>query len=244
MKRCAGLLLLAAAMWCLPEELLRAQAPVTYVYDNLGRLIGVVDTNGDSAVYVYDAVGNLLSIARAASGTVSVLSISPQSGPVGTTVTISGIGYSAVPSQNTVLFNGTSATVTASSATQLTVTVPAGATTGTVSVTAPAGSAAGGPFTVTSAGTPTITGFAPPIAPAGASVTITGTNFSTVLLEDRTQFTYRVFSVSFRSEGDPPLTPSDVGCTDENCAGFGTLALVGFEGPTATVVVQAQVMPG
>jgi hypothetical protein len=65
-----------------------------------------------------------------------------------------------------------------------------------------------------------------------------------VELEDGTQFTYRVFTVSFRSEGEPALTPSDLGCTDENCAGFGTLALVGFEGPTATVVVQAQVVRG
>ena len=63
-------------------------------------------------------------------------------------------------------------------------------------------------------------------------------------LEDGTRFTYRVFSVRFPAAGDPPLTPSDLGCTDENCAGFGTLALVGFDGPTATVVVQAQVIPG
>lgn len=65
-----------------------------------------------------------------------------------------------------------------------------------------------------------------------------------VELEDGTQFTYRVFSVRFVSEGEPPLTPSDLGCTDENCGGFGTLAVVGFDGSTATVVVQAQVIRG
>ena len=63
-------------------------------------------------------------------------------------------------------------------------------------------------------------------------------------LEDGTQYTYRVFAVRVLAEGSPALTPSDVGCTDENCAGFGTLAVVGFEEETATVVVQAQVVPG
>lgn len=38
--------------------------PINYSYDDLGRLIGVVDKNGDAATYSYDAVGNLLSISR------------------------------------------------------------------------------------------------------------------------------------------------------------------------------------
>ena len=35
-----------------------------YFYDELGRLVGVVDGQGNAAVYNYDAVGNLLSIQR------------------------------------------------------------------------------------------------------------------------------------------------------------------------------------
>jgi YD repeat-containing protein len=35
-----------------------------YFYDELGRLVGVVDGSGDAAVYVYDEVGNLLQIDR------------------------------------------------------------------------------------------------------------------------------------------------------------------------------------
>lgn len=33
---------------------------IRYIYDELGRLAGVIDGNGDAAVYHYDAVGNLL----------------------------------------------------------------------------------------------------------------------------------------------------------------------------------------
>jgi YD repeat-containing protein len=35
-----------------------------YFYDELGRLAGVIDGQGQVAVYTYDAVGNLLSIQR------------------------------------------------------------------------------------------------------------------------------------------------------------------------------------
>jgi hypothetical protein len=55
--------------------------------------------------------------------------------------------------------------------------VPSGATTGPISVATPGGAAtSGSPFTVVSA--PTITGFTPGNGPVGASVTITGTNFT------------------------------------------------------------------
>jgi YD repeat-containing protein len=37
---------------------------IFYVYDGLGRLIAVVDSNGQGAGYSYDAVGNLLAITR------------------------------------------------------------------------------------------------------------------------------------------------------------------------------------
>lgn len=166
-----------------------AQQPIRYVYDNVGRLVGVIDPAADTVVYSYDAVGNLLSIARFASSTVSVIAFSPGSGPVGTTVTIEGTGFSATPSQNTVTFNGTAATVTASTATQLTTTVPSGATTGTIAVTSPSGSATSATsFTVTANPAPTITGFSPTIGVAGDSVTITGTNYETTPANNKVRF--------------------------------------------------------
>src|SRR6476661_7365117 len=65
----------------------------------------------------------------------SITGFTPASGPVGTTVIITGLNFSATASSNAVTFNGVAATVTAATTTQLTVTVPAGATTGKISVT-------------------------------------------------------------------------------------------------------------
>ena len=179
---CCGLLLTLAVA----RPPLIAQSPIQYVYDQIGRLIAVIDPSGDTATYTYDAVGNILSIGRHASSAISVISFTPASGPIGTVVTIRGTGFSATANQNTVTFNGTGATVSAASDTQLTVTVPGGATTGTISVTSPAGSdSSASAFTVTTSTAPTITSFTPSIGVAGTSVTITGTNFETTALKNR-----------------------------------------------------------
>jgi YD repeat-containing protein len=166
--------------------LLRAQAPITYVYDEIGRLVGVVDASGDAASYVYDETGNLLSISRHSNGTVSIIEFTPNSGPIGATVSIAGIGFSPTPANNSVTFNGVSATVSAATATRLTVTVPASATTGTIAVTSPAGNASSATaFTVVSVAAPTITSLSHSIAIIGTALTVTGTNFDTLLPNNR-----------------------------------------------------------
>jgi len=134
---------------------------ITYAYDELGRLVAVSDPSQGAAKYTYDGVGNLTAIARQAVSVVSVLSFSPKTGPVGTNVTIYGTGFSATPLQNTVKFHGTVATVVSSTATKIVATVPSGATTGTISVTSPGGTAtSSGSYTVGPAG-PSITSFSP-----------------------------------------------------------------------------------
>ena len=60
----------------------------------------------------------------------SVTSFTPTSGPVGTEVTINGTGLAGA----TVTFSGINATIVSSSATKLVVVIPAGATTGNLSV--------------------------------------------------------------------------------------------------------------
>jgi YD repeat-containing protein len=163
--------------------------PINYVYDGLGRLIGVVDSAGDSATYHYDAVGNVLSITRQSSSQLSIISFAPQSGTAGTTVTINGTAFNSTPAQNTVQFNGTTASVVSASATSLVVTVPAGATTGPISVATSAGSVSSSTnFTVSSAsGVPSITSFTPNMGTPGTAVTITGTNFD-ILANDKVTF--------------------------------------------------------
>jgi len=122
---------------------------VTYVYDRLGRLAAVIANDGNAAIYTYDAVGNLLRIGRQGPSAVSVIDFSPGSGTVGSQVTIYGVGFSSMPGNNTVGFNGTPATVTAATPTQITTTVPAGATTGMITVTTSGGSGTSTmPFTV------------------------------------------------------------------------------------------------
>ena len=160
---------------------LLAQAPVTYEYDAAGRLVGVVDSSGNAAAYKYDAAGNITSISRYTSSQVAVITFSPISGPVGGTVTISGSGFSTTLSQNTVKFNGVVATITTATANQVVAAVPSGATTGTIAVTSPLGTAtSSAAFTVTSgSGAPTVTGFSPNWASQGSAITINGTNFST-----------------------------------------------------------------
>lgn len=71
--------------------------------------------------------------------TVQVLNITaltPNNGLAGTTVLISGNGFSTTAASNKILFNGVAATVVSAQDTQLTVLVPSGVTTGNVTVSA------------------------------------------------------------------------------------------------------------
>lgn len=137
--------------------------PIRYTYDADGRLSGVIDPAAGSAAYGYDPAGNITSITRGNTATVAVLEVAPDTGTVATSVAIDGTGFSATPSQDTVRFNGTAATVTSATSTHLVATVPAGATSGPISVTTPAGAASSPtPFTI-AAGAPTITGFSPSV---------------------------------------------------------------------------------
>jgi hypothetical protein len=110
--------------------------------------------------------------------TPSVSGFLPTSGTPGTQITISGSNFSAVPANNLVKFNNVTATVTASSATSITTTVPAGATSGAITVTVGGETGtSGASFTVTLP-SPFITGFTPDNGVTATSVTINGGNFS------------------------------------------------------------------
>jgi hypothetical protein len=105
----------------------------------------------------------------------ALTSFAPTSGPVGTSVTITG---SNLTGATAVKFNGTTAGSAVNSDTQITATVPAGASTGPISVTTPGGTASSSAsFTVTSPA-PTLSSFTPTSGPVGTSVTITGSNLS------------------------------------------------------------------
>jgi IPT/TIG domain. len=107
----------------------------------------------------------------------SITNFAPRNGPVGTPVTITGLRFGGATA---VTFNGTSAPFSVNGAgTQITTTVPSGATTGKVSVTSAAGTDQSfGNFTVTGTGAPNVTGFSPNSGKVGTSVSIFGSGFS------------------------------------------------------------------
>jgi hypothetical protein len=101
-----------------------------------------------------------------------ITGFTPASGKVGASVVVNGANFTGATA---VTFNGTSAVFTVNSAIKITATVPAGATSGKIGVTTPAGSA-------TSAATfsvaPTVNSFSPASGAPGTSVTITGATFT------------------------------------------------------------------
>jgi YD repeat-containing protein len=183
--RRTGLILLLVFSFAIS---LRAQStnPVQYYYDGAGRLTTVVDPKGNVATYQHDAVGNLLGIVKTSLPSANALAIfnfTPQSGPVGQTVTIQGQSFSTTPSNDAVQFNGTATAVLAASTNTLTVTVPAGAATGPISVTVAGTTATStNSFTVTS--TPVISSINPATAVQGSTVNnfqVTGLNLTAAL---------------------------------------------------------------
>jgi RHS repeat-associated protein len=111
-----------------------AGSGIRYLYDEAGRLDLVDDPTQGAAVYRWDADGNLLSIKRYSASSVSVLQITPAHAPPGTQVDVTGTGFSTEASNDEVSFDGTPATVSRATATDLYVTVPEGATTGAITV--------------------------------------------------------------------------------------------------------------
>ena len=126
----------------------------------------------------YSNASNGCALGYAAPAPPTVSGFTPTSGQVGTSVVITGTGFTGVTA---VAFNGKPATYSVISTTQITTTVPSGATTGPVSVTATAGNATStGSFTVTAPAPPTVSGFMPTSGQVGTNVTISGTGFTGV----------------------------------------------------------------
>lgn len=103
----------------------------------------------------------------------AISNLSVTSGVVGTSVTINGSNFGSTQGTNTVTFNGTAATPTSWSATNIAAPVPTGATTGPVIVTINGAASNAVNFTVT----PKINSLSPTSGAVNTSVTISGTTF-------------------------------------------------------------------
>ena len=139
-----------------------APVPVGATSGNVVVTVGGVASNGVSFTVTVPAP--------------SITSLSPTSGIVGTSVTITGANFGASQGSSTVMFNGVSATPTSWGATSIAAPVPAGALTGNVVVTVGGVASNGVSFTVTNPG-PSINSLNPTSGVVGTGVTISGANF-------------------------------------------------------------------
>lgn len=137
-------------------------------------------------------------IVRAQQGAPVITGVNPSAGRVGSVLTITGRDFGTNPRVSFTGENGTtiSATPSASSDTQITVSVPAGAETGRISIT---NSIATGnsPNEFVIVRTPQITSIAPDAAPQNTEITIRGTGFrgaSQVFFGDVEAASFRVVS--------------------------------------------------
>lgn len=102
-----------------------------------------VDLNGDGRPEIFAGITNagtpdkftIYENVNSSAPLISVNTVSPLSGPVGSTVTITGSNFSTVTTENMVWFGSVKATVLTATATEITVTVPPGAGYAAVSVT-------------------------------------------------------------------------------------------------------------
>ncbi|MDZ7658802.1 IPT/TIG domain-containing protein [Fodinibius sp.] len=122
------------------------ETPVTVASDTMltTTVSPEVETGPVSVVVDQDtAVGPVFTVEK-----LSITDISPESGTVGTAVTISGSGFSSTISQNIVTFAGVEAPIETASETELVGIVPDGAETGPVAVTVGDVTVQGPDFTV------------------------------------------------------------------------------------------------
>jgi hypothetical protein len=120
----------------------------------------------------------------------TIVSFLPSHGLVGETVIITGTNFSTTATENSVKFNGNSAVVTNATNTQLTTTVPIGATTGKLTLTISGNTTQSETDFIVDLPVvlPSIVSFSPSHGLVGETVIITGTNFSTSATENIVKF--------------------------------------------------------
>lgn len=161
----------------------------------------------------------------------TITSFSPASGKSGDTVTIIGTGFTAA---SVVKFNSkVVTTLTVNSATSISATVPSGATTGSITVTTTGG-------TATSSGiyyvAPVITSFTPSKGSIGATVTITGLNFTPdmVVKFNDVQSTFFVVTNNTSITAEVPTGATSGKITAINSVGSGSSFLNFYVKPAIT----------
>lgn len=179
----------------------------TFTYNNINVSTGItIDVGGSSGVktQVSTAPG--------------ILDLNTLTGVAGTSVTITGVNFGSTQDSSTVKFNGTPATATSWSTTQIVCSVPDGATSGNVVITVGSESSSGIYFTVTPPGSPQILEVTPASGLVGASVTITGRNFGSTKGQSTVKFngTMAVIASSSNWSSTTIITTVPTGATTGN----------------------------
>jgi hypothetical protein len=157
-----------------------------------------------------------------------ISSFSPLVAPVGQSVTISGFNLSGTTAVD---FNGVPATFNEVSDSVIVATVPANASSGPITISAPDG-AAEGPFVFYVEVAPTISSFTPSSGPFGQAVTVSGNGFPGI-----TSATIDGFTAAFSS-----VTPNSVVLTAPEEAGTGPIVVTNGLG-NATSMANYTIIP-
>jgi hypothetical protein len=147
-------------------------APAAFAVISPTAVTATVPANAANGVIVISTPQGSWSSARSFSVVPTMSGFSPAAGLVGDTVTITGSGFDGVTG---VAFNGTPAVFTIASPTQITTIVPAGASTGRLTVSSQAGTASVATWFLV---VPSISGFTPTTGAPGTIVTITGASLT------------------------------------------------------------------
>ena len=146
---------------------------VTTMKQNVSAATGIVVMASDANSRYY--LHNFIIPGSSGPFPPTISSFTPSTGPVGTPDTITGTNLSGAGS---VTFNGTPASgFVVNSDTQISATVPTGATSGRIAVTTPGGSASSSDSFIVIT-TPSITSFSPTLGSAGTTVTVNGASFT------------------------------------------------------------------
>ncbi|MFD7159036.1 RHS repeat-associated core domain-containing protein [Kribbella sp. NPDC059898] len=149
---------------------------VLYAHDLDGRVKAAFTSDGTGVEYVYDEVGNITATTTLPANVLKIVQTGNPEVAVGDEYEIYGTGFGLDPTQVSVSVGGVNAPIQTLRRNHITVSIPAGSTSGAVTVTVGGVTAGAGSVAVLVA--PQVTSFSPLVADRGATVTITGSNFA------------------------------------------------------------------
>ena len=149
---------------------------VLYAHDLVGRVKAAFTSEGVGVEYVYDAVGNITSTKALPANQLKIVQTGNPTVVPGDEYEIYGTGFGLDLSQVSVSIGGVNAPIKSLRRTHLAVSVPAGAVSGTATVTVNGATVDAGSIAVLAS--PQVTAVAPLIADRVATMTLTGSNFA------------------------------------------------------------------